>query len=187
LPYTSDFFAKSPEPVLVALARAGQRGAFAELVTRRQTWIRNLMRRCSGDATLADDLSQQVFTQAWRSIRQLHDADRLGPWLKRIAINMWLQHKRTNDPLRGADENNDADSAHNDTTSVAMDLDNALATLSPDQRLCIVLSYHERMTHGEIAEFTSLPLGTIKSHIRRGTLKLQEQLSAYVEPLKEVE
>ena len=145
------------------------------------------MRRCSGDATLADDLSQQVFTQAWRSIRQLHDADRLGPWLKRIAINMWLQHKRTNDPLRGADENNDADSAHNDTTSVAMDLDNALATLSPDQRLCIVLSYHERMTHGEIAEFTSLPLGTIKSHIRRGTLKLQEQLSAYVEPLKEVE
>jgi RNA polymerase sigma-70 factor (ECF subfamily) len=173
--------------MLVALARAGQRGAFAELVTRRQTWIRNLMRRCSGDATLADDLSQQVFTQAWRSIRQLHDADRLGPWLKRIAINMWLQHKRTNDPLRGADENNDADSAHNDTTSVAMDLDNALATLSPDQRLCIVLSYHERMTHGEIAEFTSLPLGTIKSHIRRGTLKLQEQLSAYVEPLKEVE
>jgi RNA polymerase sigma-70 factor (ECF subfamily) len=173
--------------MLVALARAGQRGAFAELVTRRQTWIRNLMRRCSGDATLADDLSQQVFTQAWRSIRQLHDTDRLGPWLKRIAINMWLQHKRTNDPLRGADENNDADSAHNDTTSVAMDLDNALATLSPDQRLCIVLSYHERMTHGEIAEFTSLPLGTIKSHIRRGTLKLQEQLSAYVEPLKEVE
>ena len=173
--------------MLVALARAGERDAFAELVTRRQTWIRNLMRRCSGDATLADDLSQQVFTQAWRSIRQLHDADRLGPWLKRIAINMWLQHKRTNDPLRGADENNDADSAHNDTTSVAMDLDNALATLSPDQRLCIVLSYHERMTHGEIAEFTSLPLGTIKSHIRRGTLKLQEQLSAYVEPLKEVE
>ena len=145
------------------------------------------MRRCSGDATLADDLSQQVFTQAWRSIRQLHDADRLGPWLKRIAINMWLQHKRTNDPLRGADEHNDANSAHTDTTSVAMDLDSALATLSPDQRLCIVLSYHERMTHGEIAEFTSLPLGTIKSHIRRGTLKLQEQLSAYVEPLKEVE
>ena len=172
--------------MLVALARAGERDAFAELVTRRQTWIRNLMRRCSGDATLADDLSQQVFTQAWRSIRQLHDADRLGPWLKRIAINMWLQHKRKNDPLRGADEHNDADSAHNDTTSVAMDLDNALATLPADQRLCIVLSYHERMTHGEIVEFTSLPLGTIKSHIRRGTLKLQEQLSAYAEPLKEV-
>ena len=60
-----------------------------------------------------------------------------------------------------------------------MDLDRALATLSDPVRLCIVLSYHERMTHGEIAELTSLPLGTIKSHIRRGTERLQKILSAY--------
>jgi len=145
------------------------------------------MRRCSGDGTLADDLSQQVFMQAWRYIRQLHDADRLGPWLKRIAINTWLQHKRRNDPLRGADEHDDADSSHKDSTSVALDLDRALMTLAPDVRLCIVLSYHERMTHHEIAELTRQPLGTIKSHIRRGTKKLREELAAYAEPLEEAE
>jgi DNA-directed RNA polymerase specialized sigma24 family protein len=43
------------------------------------------------------------------------------------------------------------------------------------------------MTHREIAEFTRQPLGTIKSHIRRGTKKLQEELAAYAEPLEEAE
>lgn len=171
--------------MLVGLSRAGNRGAFAELVTRRQTWIRNLMRRCSGDATFADDLSQLVFMQAWRSIRQLNDAERFGPWLKRLAINTWLQDKRRNDPLRAADEHTDADAAHQDQVSVAMDLDKALARLPDDVRLCIVLSYHERMTHAEIGIFTGIPLGTIKSHIRRGAKKLQEDLSAYADIAEE--
>ena len=172
--------------MLVSLSQAGNRVAFAELMARRQAWIRNLMRRCSGNPVLADDLAQQVFTQSWRSIRQLHDADRFGPWLNRMAINMWMQHRRKNDPLRGADEHDDADSSREDTNSVALDLDHALATLSADVRLCIVLSYHERMTHREIAEFMKQPLGTVKSHIRRGTKKLQDELAAYVEPEKEM-
>lgn len=140
------------------------------------------MRRCCGDATLADDLSQQVFLQAWRSIRQLHDAERLGAWLKRLAINTWLQHKRKGDPLRNADELMETSSSRDQAPSVAMDLDRALDSLPEDVRLCIVLSYHEQMTHGEIADFTAIPLGTVKSHIRRGTAKLQELLAAYLEP-----
>lgn len=167
------------------LSQSGNRDAFAELVTRRQIWIRNLMRRCCGDAVLADDLSQQVFMQAWRTVRQLQKASRFGPWLKRLAINTWLQHQRRNDPLRGADEHEDANSVDKQTTSIAMDLDRALATLSDDVRACIVLGYHERMTHDEISETTGIPLGTVKSHIRRGTKKLQQELAAYEEPAEE--
>lgn len=184
--YSSDLLARSPEAVLVGLSRNGHRDAFAELVDRRQTWIRNLMRRCCGDATLADDLAQQVFLQAWRRINQLHDTARFAPWLKRIAINTWLQQKRKGDPLLDADEHREFDAAQRETPSVAVDLDRALAALPEDVRLCIVLSYHERMTHGEITEFTGIPLGTVKSHIRRGTRKLQAQLAAYVEPIKEI-
>ncbi len=179
--YTADLLAKSPEALLVGLARTGNRDAFTEIVNRRQTWIRNLLRRCCGDATLADDLAQQVFLQAWRTIHQLQDVDRFAPWLKRIAINSWLQQRRKGDPLRGAEEHRDLDAAQRETPGLAMDLDRALATLAEDARLCIVLSYHERMTHDEISDFTGLPPGTVKSHIRRGTMKLQQQLAAYIE------
>lgn len=147
---------------------------------RRQSWIRNLMRRCCGDSTLADDLAQQVFLQAWRKIRHLQKADAFGGWLKRLAINEWLQHLRKNDPLRESDEQDDTLPAGNDSTGIAMDLDYALGALPDPLRLCIVLSYHEGLTHGEIADLTDVPLGTVKSHIRRGTDKLQQQLSDYI-------
>lgn len=178
--YPADFFEKSPESVLVGLARSGDRDAFAEIVSRRQDWIRNLMRRCCGDAVLADDLSQQVFLQAWRSIRQLGDARRFPGWLKRLAINTWLQQKRRNDPLRGASGHDLATPAVERSPGMALDLDRALGKLPDDVRACIVLGYHERMTHGEIAAATGLPLGTVKSHIRRGTQKLQAELADYI-------
>jgi RNA polymerase sigma factor (sigma-70 family) len=171
--------------VLVGLSRAGDRNAFAEIVSRRQNWIRNLMRRCCRDEALADDLSQQAFLQAWQSIRQLQDADRFAAWLKRLAINVWLQHKRRHDPLRDAEPHEQHDAAVTEQPAIAMDLDRALATLADDVRLCIVLGYYERMTHEEIAEFTRLPLGTVKSHIRRGTQKLQQALAAYLDTSEE--
>jgi RNA polymerase sigma-70 factor (ECF subfamily) len=181
VPHDQDYYSKGPEELVVALACTGDRSAFAELVQRRQSWIRNLMRRCSGDIDLADDLAQQVFLQAWRKISHLRKPDRFGAWLKRLAITVWLQYMRKNDALRNADEYDETDRAQQDTTSVAMDLDSALAALSNHVRLCVVLSYHEGMTHEEIAEYTKLPLGTVKSHIRRGTQRLQSLLSAYAD------
>ena len=173
-------YARSPEALLVGLARKGDRDAFQELVRRRQTWIRGLLRRCCNDVTLADDLAQQAFLQAWKSVHRLQHVDRFAAWLKRLAINTWLQHVRRNDPMTGAAEYADQDEAREDAAGIAMDLDRALAALPDDVRLCIVLSYHERMTHDEIATFAGIPLGTVKSHIRRGTAKLQEMLHAYI-------
>ena len=181
MPHEQDYYSKGPEELVVALACTGDRKAFAELVQRRQSWIRNLMRRCCGDLTLADDLAQQVFLQAWQKISHLRQPNRFGAWLKRLAINVWLQQLRKNDVMRDTDEYSETGLAQRDTTGVAMDLDRALATLSNRVRLCIVLSYHEGMTHGEIVEHTKLPLGTVKSNIRRGTQRLQEQLSAYAD------
>lgn len=161
------------------LAGRGDRQAFEELVRRRQSWIRNLMRRLSGDIAVADDLAQQVFLQTWEKIKQLKQPDRFPGWLKRAAINTWLQHVRRNDPLNVSATIDDAEWASHETTSVAIDIDQALAMLPDTVRLCIVLSYHERMSHAEIAEMTFLPLGTVKSHIRRGTERLQSLLSDY--------
>ena len=174
-------YAEGPEALIVSLATKGDKQAFAELVRRRQAWIRSLMRRCSGDANLADDLSQQVFMQAWRKIRQLKDADKFGGWLKKLAINEWLQHARKGDVLKVADNDEQLPEALGATTSLAMDLDSAMAMLPGDVSLCITLSYHERMSHPEIAEVTGVPIGTVKSHIRRGSERLKKILSAYAE------
>ena len=176
---------QSPEALLVSLARNSDRDAFAELVRRREPWLRTLLLRCCNDPALADDLAQVAFLQAWNTIGQLRRATRFGPWLKRLAINTWLQHVRRNDPLRYADDETDEANSAGDATGIGMDLDAALATLKQTVRLCIVLSYHEGMTHDEISDFTGLPEGTVKSHIRRGTKQLREILAAYAEAPRE--
>lgn len=59
-----------------------------------------------------------------------------------------------------------------------LDLDAALAKLPADVRICVVLAYNEGMSHPEIAQLT-LPLGTVKSHIARGAIRLREMLASY--------
>lgn len=179
MPGARDHERRRAEALLVAAARDGDRDAFAELVRRHQAWIRALMRRCCGDRDLADDLAQQAFLQAWRRLFQLRRSDRFGAWLKRLAISLWLQHLRKADTLANADTVDAVEAAWPPDATVTVDLERALAALPDAMRLCVVLSYQEGMTHGEIAEMTDLPPGTVKSHIRRGTQRLKCLLSDY--------
>ena len=172
-------FEHTAEPLIIALAKTGDADAFAELVARQQSWIRNLMRRCCNDATLADDLSQQVFLQAWKDIGKLRQANSFAGWLRRLAMNTWRQHQRRADPLRGAEPPTDNTAAIGQKTALKMDLDQALATLSDNERQCLILSYHEGLSHAEIAEVTGFPLGTVKSHIARGAQSLKILLADY--------
>ena len=176
-----DYYREGPEALVVALARGGDRDAFAELVRRRQSRVRNLMRHLCGDIDLADDLAQQVFLQAWRKVRHLRRPDRFGAWLKRLATNVWLQHMRKTRAWRDTQELDEAQLPTCDTTDVAVDLRSALATLAAPVRSCVVLSHHAGMTHEEIAEALDLPLGTVKSHIKRGSERLRGLLSAYAD------
>jgi len=167
--------------MLVSLARTGDRAAFAEIVQRRQSGLRNLMRRFCNDPALADDLAQQVFLKAWTNLRQLRKPAAFGGWLKRVAVTVWLHHLRRSDALRGASTLSGIEPARHDAVSVALDLDRALAELDAPLRLCVVLSYNEGMSHREIAAATGLPLGTVKTHIRNGAAQLQTLLAAYDE------
>ncbi|HWK55117.1 MAG TPA: sigma-70 family RNA polymerase sigma factor [Hyphomicrobiales bacterium] len=176
---TRQALSQSPEPLIVQLACRGDRQAFEELVRRHQSWLRNLLRRLSRDAALADDLAQQAFLQAWRRLEQLQQATVFAGWLKRIALNVWLQHQRRHDPLAGSTEFDTDLPTTQPGHGMAIDIDHALALLPPPVRLCIVLSYHEHMSHIEIAEAAGLPLGTVKSHIRRGTERLRQLLGDY--------
>jgi RNA polymerase sigma-70 factor (ECF subfamily) len=59
-----------------------------------------------------------------------------------------------------------------------IDVERALARLSDAERLCVSLNHGEGLSHSEIVEMTGLPLGTVKSHVLRGTEKLRRMLEA---------
>lgn len=179
MPSAQNYYPDCPEALIVSLARDGNRQAFEELVKRRQSSIRNLMRRCCGDPALADDLAQQTFIKAWISLRFLREIDAFPGWLKKIAISIWLQHLRKKDALNSTKEHDEIESVVKTSNGLKLDLDSALAKLPDIVRLCVVLSYNEGMSHSEIAKLSNCPLGTVKSHINRGSEKLRQLLSDY--------
>jgi RNA polymerase sigma-70 factor (ECF subfamily) len=168
------------EATVIALAATGDDAAFSELVRRRQSSLRQLLRRLCRDQSLADDLAQQALLSAWRALPKLKSPAAFWPWLRRLAINVWLQHLRARrEPFAVSEQDLDNLSAPVISVEAGLDLDAALRQLRPAPRLCTVLAYGEGMSHSEIAEVTSLPIGTVKSHITRSAALLRETLRAY--------
>jgi DNA-directed RNA polymerase specialized sigma24 family protein len=113
-----------------------------------------------------------------------------GSWLRRLAVNVWLQHVRAGAGWSAVElsAGDAADETAGERAAPAkiglqLDLDRALAGLRPEVRLCVVLAYHEELSHAEISAYTGLPLGTVKSNIRRGAAELRSSLDAYEEPM----
>jgi RNA polymerase sigma factor (sigma-70 family) len=172
---------QAPDSLVIALACAGDDSAFAEVLRRRQARVRKFMYHLCRHTALGDDLAQQVFLTAWRSLKQLRSATAFDGWLKRIMVTTWLEEARRR-KVSTASEIDPADVAvHHDSTAARMDLDAALSTLQPDVRLCVVLAYCEGLSHPEIVSLAGLPLGTVKSHVSRGAARLREILAEYGE------
>jgi RNA polymerase sigma-70 factor (ECF subfamily) len=168
------------EATVVALAMAGDTVAFDELVRRRQGFVRALLRRLCRDASLADDLAQQAFLRAWKSIAQLRSPGAFPGWLRKLAVNGWLQQLRAQGPrMEALDEAQPGEHSAPVQVGEQLDLDAALMKLAPPVRLCVVLAYHEGLSHSEISATTSIPLGTVKSHVSRGASQLRETLKDY--------
>ena len=132
------------------------------------------------NAAEGDDLAQQVFLKAWRSIRQLRSVSAFDGWFKKIMVTTWLEAIRR-DRLAYAEERESVSgrSVYTSSPGARVDLDAALAQLPPAMRLCIVLAYDEGMTHEEIAVMADMPIGTVKSNISRGSARMREILSDY--------
>jgi RNA polymerase sigma factor (sigma-70 family) len=175
-----------PEAALVLAAQARDRAAFSELVRRREAWLRALLRRLTGNAAEADDLAQDVFIRAWRRLHSLRQPAAFGGWLRRLAVHRFIDAKRI---LRLEITESDGDNvAAEDATperaaAARIDLERALAQLNPAERLCLTLNLGEGLSHGEVAETTEMPLGTVKSHILRATAKLRRTLGGAHDPV----
>jgi RNA polymerase sigma factor (sigma-70 family) len=150
-------------------------------VRRRHVRVRKFMYHLCRQPSLGDDLAQLVFITAWRSLPQLRSAAAFDGWLKRIMVTTWLAEVRRRQPASVGDVDRESSVDSAVTTQRRLDLDAALAHLTTDARLCVVLAYDEGLSHPEIVALTGMPLGTVKSHIARGAALLRGLLADYSE------
>lgn len=169
----------------------GDQDGLAAIYDRHGRLVYSLAFRIVRDQSDAEDIVQEVFSQAWRQASR-YDASRgsvLG-WL------LTLTRSRAIDRLRGRrarPEPSGNEAVLNDIPDPAAPADAqaasavqatqiraALDGLTVLQRVAIELAFYEGLTHAEIAERLELPLGTVKTRIRQGLLKLRDRLAGAV-------
>lgn len=159
------------------------REAFGELVRRHQSAVRNFLRHLTrGDAALADDLAQETFLQAHRSLRRFRGEAGFSTWLLGIAHNHWRNARRKQRDHAPLDESTALESSTGPTARVSdlkHDLALALRELTAEEQLALHLAYQQGLSHGEIASLLDWPLGTVKTHLARSKEKLRHFLSAW--------
>src|SRR6266536_45338 len=134
------------------------------------------------DAAGAEDIAQEAFLAAVRSLDRFDRRRPFGPWLHRIVVNRAIDWSRARALRRDSGE------AGLETAAATAPPDNphsrtlaaALAELTPEHRAVIVLRHLLDYTPGEIAELTGLPRGTVNSRLRRGLDHLADRLEEEV-------
>ncbi len=167
---------------------AGETQALADLYDAHATAVYSLALRITRVPADAEDVTQEVFTQAWRQAARF-DTSRgsLPAWLLMMARSRSLDclrraRRRPTVALEpfAADAIPDASPGVDQiaaTTEDAAAARAALAALPDDQRRPVELAYFEGLTHSEIAARTSVPLGTVKTRIRSAMQHLRVALS----------
>lgn len=164
---------------LVRGCLAGNADSLREFVQRFQSAVFGLCFRMLSHREDAEDVSQEVFVRAFRSLSQWDPARPLAPWLLTIAANRcrtWLSQRIRRDlPAEFAESVADP-SCGQSRLDLAEELQLALDRLREEYRLCFVLYHLNELNLTEIAEITGAPPGTIKTWLRRARLELADHL-----------
>ncbi|SET77517.1 RNA polymerase sigma factor [Thalassotalea agarivorans] len=168
----------SNENELIAKVLATQcENAFAQLITHYQQSLRQYCRRlCSNDFSLADDVAQNTFIQVYQKLSMFQGKGKFQGWLFRIAYFEFLQLLRKQKPVDELSGNEEASDNVSQMTE-KRDLEWAVAQLSAVQRACITLQFNFGYNQEEISAMLDLPVGTVKSHVRRGKEILTQLLN----------
>ena len=180
---------------IVDAVLAGDRDAYRVLVERESTAVVRACHRVLGDLHEAEDAAQEAFVTAFRSLASWRGDGPFGAWLTRIAIRIalrqvgqrrsvrWLDPsagRREGDPASAASEAQAlAASPRTDPAMLAVRAEReaalraAVSTLPEPYRETVTLRFFGELTLDEIARQTDRPVPTVKTHLRRGLLRLR--------------
>jgi len=161
------------ESQVIALVRAGEVDAFAEIVEHYQSPIIRYLYRLTGDNELAKDLAQDTFIQAYKGILKTHAELSFKAWLYRIATNNALQHHRHKKllsfiPFTLKEKNITAAKHQHDFPGESAAIKEALYEIPEDQRTCVVLHFVEGFKYREIAETLGISEEAVRKRVARG-------------------
>lgn len=179
---------KSPkeESILIAQAKNGDRYAFGELVRIHRKGVINVVYRMCGDIEIAEDVAQDTFIKAWKSLHQFQPRYPLRNWLYRIASNTALDLIRRQKPTVRIDSLPVASSRRGPETILNQKeqsnaIQEAVLSLTPASRAVIVLREYEGLSYREISDALDIPLGTVMSRLNYARQQLRTILLQYLE------
>ena len=178
------------EKHILARARRGELPAFEELVRRHEKRVYAVALRSSGSPEDAEDITQEVFLRAWRSIEEFRGDSGFSTWLFRITMNLCVDHARhkhaqpQTQPLVMGEEESERplpDTAptpeeHLDNSELGRELAAALEVVSEEHRRIVLLGDVSGMSYTAIAEAQEISEGTVKSRLSRARIALRKVL-----------
>ena len=161
------------EARVIALVRAGEADAFAEIIVHYQAAIIRYLYRLTGDYEMAKDLAQDTFIQAYKGILKTDAELSFKAWLYRIATNNALQHRRRKKllsfiPFTLKEEDVSATGNQADCPGKALEIYEALLKVPEEQRTCLVLHFVEGFKYREIAETLECSEEAVRKRVARG-------------------
>jgi RNA polymerase sigma-70 factor (ECF subfamily) len=189
------------ERALVQRIQAGDTVAFRELVEQNKQCVYYLALDLTGNHYDAEDISQEVFIKAFRGIDKFRSGAKVNTWLYRITMNTFIDKKRKKTlkvvEMPAGDEEEGTVSAldlvADDVTGnperglsaskIGRHIDEALSSLSEQERAVFVMRHYDELTLKEVAEALGIAEGTVKSLLFRSIRKLRRLLSFYQEEL----
>ena len=176
---------------IIDAARRGDHQAFEALVLKYQDRIYRLIQRLVSGADVVDDLAQEVFIRAYRSLGDFKGESSLYTWLYKIALNLCRNHYRTRGRRPVHEELDEAGGPGGLAAAEGTPEDEAsrrefwehlrrgLEELPAEQREAVVFCDLEGMSYEEMADVLGVPIGTVRSRIFRGRRALQGRLGAF--------
>jgi RNA polymerase sigma-70 factor, ECF subfamily len=169
-------FLDSAQSDLVERARRGDGVAFADLIQPEYRGAVRLAHALLHNLDEAEDAVQESALKAWRKLGNLRDGSPLRPWFLGIVVNQCRSVRRTKWWTNRTDEEPPEEEADAVDVAAALDLKRALAHLSYDQRLILVLRYYMDMPFEEIALTLAVSPKAARSRVERAVHQLRPML-----------